>query len=152
DLSADYASMGFTTARRFDAEMVSTVLARLDGQCREFIAGPGTGSAEQTIEFSVEARYPHQIWEVEVPVRDAALGDPAHFARLVADVHATHRQLFAIDDPGSDIEFVTWRSRVWCRLRGCGEQRLHPDAGAGQTSSRRAAYFPGEGWVETSVE
>jgi N-methylhydantoinase A len=152
DLSADYACMGFTTARRFDAEMVGTVIAKLDGQCRQFIVGPGAGSAEQIIEFSVEARYPHQIWEVEVPVKHPELGDPSHLARLVTDFHATHKQLFAIDDSGSDIEFVTWRARVRCRLGGPAEQLLHLDVGAGRASGRRAAYFTGAGWVETRVE
>jgi N-methylhydantoinase A len=152
DLAAEYASMAFTTARRFDAEMVGTVIARLEAQCREFIAGPGAGSARQTIEFSVEARYPHQIWEVEVPIQDADLGDPAHFARLVTDFHATHKQLFAIDDTGSDIEFVTWRARVRCHLGGLAPQLLRLETGAGHASGRRAAYFTGIGWVETRVE
>ena len=44
-------------------------MAELEARCRAFIAGPGAASLEQHIELSVEARYPHQVWEIEVPLR-----------------------------------------------------------------------------------
>jgi len=152
ELSAEYARLAFTTARRFDAHRVNAVLRELDQQCHAFIAGPGAGSVEQTIEFAVEARYPHQIWEIEVPVRVSHLDEAGDLAGLIQDFHATHRQIFAIDDAGSDVEFVTWRARVHCRLHRDGEQPLRLDAGGDRVASRRRAYFPGAGWVDTRVE
>jgi N-methylhydantoinase A len=151
ELSAEYARMAFTTARRFDAHRVNAVLKELDQQCHMFIAGPGVGSVEQTIEFAVEARYPHQIWEIEVPVGVSHLDEAGDLASLIQDFHATHRQIFAIDDAGSDIEFVTWRARVHCRLHK-GEQPLRLDTGAERVTSCRRAYFPDTGWVDTRVE
>jgi N-methylhydantoinase A len=152
ELSAEYARLAFTTARRFDAPRVNAVLEELDQQCRVFIAGPGAGSVEQTIEFAVEARYPHQIWEIEVPVRATHLEQAGDLANLIRDFHAAHRQIFAIDDAGSDVEFVTWRARVRCRLDRGGEQPLRFHAGAGRAAGRRRVYFPDAGWVDTRVE
>ena len=54
--------------RDFDYDGVNGVLARARAPRRSaFIDGPGAGASRAAIEFSVEARYPHQIWELEVP-------------------------------------------------------------------------------------
>jgi N-methylhydantoinase A len=152
DLGTEFARLAFTTARKFDAQRIDGVLAELDAFCGEFMAGPGAGSDVQSREFSVEARYPHQVWEIEVPVRAWRMGTPGALAALVADFHATHRQIFAIDDPGSDIEFVTWRARVNCRLRQSSEQALRFEPRSGRAPARRRAYFPELGWIEARVE
>jgi len=152
DLGTEFARLAFTTARRFDAERINAVLAELESHCAEFMAGPGAGSDEQRLEFSVEARYPHQIWEIEVPVRASRLATPEDLARLAADFHATHRQIFAVDDPGSDIEFVTWRARINCRIRQSSGKPPHFEARAGRAPVRRRAYFPEIGWIEARVE
>ncbi len=152
DLTADYARMAFTTARNFDAARVDEVLEELERRCRSFIAGPGEGSHEQTIEFVVEARYPHQIWEIEVPVKHSRFAEPAALDELTDRFHAVHREIFAIEDRGSDVEFVTWRARVRCRLRDSdasfnGVAR----SGTGERRTRRA-YFAGHGWSNVAVE
>ncbi len=152
DLGTEFARLSFTTARKFDAKRIDGILAELDRCCGEFMVGPGAGSDAQSREFSVEARYPHQVWEIEVPVRTLRFGTPGDLAALVADFHATHRQIFAIDDPGSDIEFVTWRARVNCRLRQSGEQSLDFESRTKRAPTRRRAYFPDIGWIEARVE
>ena len=152
DLGSEFARMAFTTARRFDAERINAILAELDGCCREFMAGPGAGSDEQQRDFSVEARYPHQIWEIEVPVRASRLTTPADLARLVADFHAAHKQIFAVDDPGSDIEFVTWRARVNCRLSQSSAKARRFESKSRRPPARRRAFFPAIGWIEAKVE
>ena len=72
ELAAEYSRMAFATSERFDAAAINAVLAGLEEQCRAFIEGPGEGSLEQRIDYTVEARYPHQIWEIEVPLRATA--------------------------------------------------------------------------------
>jgi len=152
DLGTEFARLAFTTARKFDAERIAATLAELDGFCTEFAAGPGAGSEVESREFSVEARYPNQVWEIEVPVRRPQLRSPDDIACLVADFHATHRQIFAVDDPGSDIEFVTWRARINCRLHQARGWELSFEPRATRTISRRRAYFRELGWVEAGVE
>ena len=85
-----------------DFDAVNAVLADLEDQCRAFIDGPGAGSLDQTVEFSVEARYAHQIWEIEVPLRVNRFASDADVTWLKEDFHATHREIFAIDDPESE--------------------------------------------------
>ena len=151
DLSAEYSRMAFATSDRFDADAINAVLADLEQQCREFIAGPGEGSLEQRIDYTVEARYPHQIWEIEVPLAAGRFRGPEDLRALVASFHATHKQIFEISDPQSEIELVTWRARVRCRLRERGTGRLVGNAPEAQIGGTRRVYFADGGWVEATV-
>jgi N-methylhydantoinase A len=151
ELSAEYGRMAFATSERFEAEAINAVLASLEEQCRAFIEGPGAGSLEQRIDYTVEARYPHQIWEIEVPLRVDRFRGGTDLQALVADFHDTHKQIFEISDPGSAIELVTWRARVRCRLRAGGSGRLVAGAPEARLESGRQVYFAAAGWVEAAV-
>jgi N-methylhydantoinase A len=151
DLAAEYGRMAFATSGRFDAEVVNAVLEGLEEQCRAFIEGPGEGSLGQRIDWTVEARYPHQIWEIEVPLRASRFRTGDDLRTLVADFHGAHRQMFAISDPGSEIELVTWRARVRCRLREGGAGRLVAGAADARIEGRRQVYFATAGWLEAAV-
>ena len=102
DLSAEYAHDELHHQRAVrDRDGQRRCWPSSTARCQAFIDGPGAGALEQTIEYAVEARYPHQIWEIEVPLRRRA-GSPAPttWPALVADFHAAHHELFAISDPG----------------------------------------------------
>lgn len=150
DLATEFSQLHLTTASRFDRVGVDAVLADLEERCRRFAAGLGARARASTVDFSVEARYARQIWEIEVPLRGSRLGGPAELERLIDDVHATHREIFAIDDPGSDVEFVMWRARVRCPLRASEVGRAVESAPA-RGGSSRPAYFEGLGRVSAAV-
>jgi N-methylhydantoinase A len=151
DLSAEHARMAFTTSDRFDFETVNAILADLEEKCRAFITGPGAGSLEQTIEYAVEARYPHQIWEIELPLRSGRFATEQDVRQLVADFHRAHKEIFEISDPNSEIEAVTWRARVACRLRDAAPGRLVESPSHAEIGGTRRVYFAGTGWVEATV-
>jgi N-methylhydantoinase A len=150
DLAAEFSHLHVTTASRFDRAGVNAVLATLEERCHLFAAGPGARARATAIDFSVEARYARQIWEIEVPLRGSRVAGPADLEQLIGDVHATHRELFAIDDPGSEIEFVMWRARARCTLRASEVGRAVESAPATRRSSR-PAYFAGLGRVSAAV-
>lgn len=153
ELASEQARMLFVTSGRFDFEAVNAVLAELEAQCEAFIAGPGDGAARSTIELSVEARYPHQIWEIDVPLRARRFADEAAVRDLVADFHTAHHALFEITDPNSEIEIVTWRARVSCRLRDTARVgRLAIAGEKAAIAARRRIYFAETGWVDAEVE
>ena len=143
DLTADFATTLTTTTAAFDADAAGAALAGLRARCDEFAAAAGVPGE---IELSAEARYPHQIWELELPVRE-----PLSAETLRRDFHALHEEVFAISDPGSEVELVAWRARVRCRI-GSGEPgRLEQDAAPRSGAPTRRAYFTGRGFVETAV-
>jgi N-methylhydantoinase A len=118
------------------------VLGQLRNRCQAFVDGPGAGAIESSIEFSVEARYAGQVWEIEVPLATTNFEDPADLSRLIKDFHATHQEIFAINDPDSIVEMVGWTSSVSCRLRKNIGSRLREIEAKSITKSREI-YFDG---------
>ncbi|WP_027134139.1 hydantoinase/oxoprolinase family protein [Geminicoccus roseus] len=151
ELSSDYAQMLFTVSDRFPFEQVNEVLSELERRCKAFADGPGEGALEVVTEFSVEARYPHQIWEIEVPMASGRISSQTELDALKQAFHDTHKSIFEISDPHSEVEFVTWRAKVSCRLRESGSGRLPSPKGAGPMMHRRQIYFAATGWVDAPV-
>ncbi len=152
DLHAEYAELLVTASGDFAADRVAALLDRLEARCRAFAAGPGQDALESRIELLVEARYPHQIWELEVPLRPRAPGTAPDPAAITADFHDVHGRIFAVADRASGIEMVSWRARVRCRLRTAGTARLVPCAEcAAPLVGRRRAWLAGLGWLEVPI-
>jgi N-methylhydantoinase A len=150
ELSRSFELVGQTTSLDFDHERVGSVLEQLEGRCREFIEGPGAGSISQSLEFSVEARYPHQVWELEVPMRGSRVGAAEDLKRLCEDFHAVHRDVFAIAEEGSMIEFESWHARVRCALRPPSLPEVLA-GGDGRPAGRRQIFLPEAGEVAADV-
>ncbi len=152
DLSGEFSRTCLTTTGDFDFEAVNGALSQLADDCERFDDGPGAEAVETSIESSVEARYVGQTWEIDVPVRGTRFGSPADVERLREDFHAAHAELFAVHDPDSEIELVTWHARVSCRLREVSVPKFAPAAtGPRESNGRRSAYFAGEGMVDTTI-
>jgi N-methylhydantoinase A len=151
ELSSDHAQMVFCASDRFPFGKVAGVLDDLKAKCRAFAEGPGEGAVEVVTEISVEARYPHQIWEIEVPLARGEIAGPDDLATLKAGFHDLHKTIFEINDPTSEVEFVTWRAKVSCRLREGVAGRL-PEAASEQCgSSQRRIYFSDSGWIDAPI-
>ncbi len=151
DLTAQFHATLFTRSSEFDYVRVNAVLDALEAQASAFIAGPGQGSSEQAVTFWAEARYPEQVWELEVKLPRPRFAGAADVAALVDAFHATHEEVFAIRDANSGIEIVGWSVSVACRIRS--------DAGGGVVAApsaladegTRSAFFPGHGRLATPV-
>ncbi|MGH6954294.1 MAG: hydantoinase/oxoprolinase family protein, partial [Alphaproteobacteria bacterium] len=151
DLSTEYSATCFTTSRAFDYDAVNHVLAALEAKCRRFLDGRALEGLPRTVEFSAEGRYPHQVWEIEVPLAKSRFDSPDDVARLVADLHAMHKELFAISDDDSHVEIVTWRAKARCALPRIDGARVIEPASAGRERWSRRAYFPATGFVDAAV-
>jgi N-methylhydantoinase A len=151
DLRSEFAATFPATTATINTAAATAVIAGLVARCEEFARGPGSGAVDVAIDVVAEARYPSQNWEIDVPLPGAALGTPEDVARFRDAFHATHRELFAIDDPASEVEVVGLRARVSCRLvePAAPEPELLPRAaGAPRT---RSAWFRGHGSVDATV-
>ena len=105
----------------------------------------GAGSIRSEINFSVEARYQEQVWEIEVPLARPEFTSDDDVAALVESFHDTHDALFAVRDTGSDVEVLTWVAQVSLRPagRGCPETAFR--AGAEWRGRHTQSLFPGPG-------
>jgi N-methylhydantoinase A len=116
DLSRSFEAPFHASDAAFDFDAVNGVLGGLERRARAFIDGPGRDAVMSTIEFSVEARYPHQVWELEVPLRSNRIDDPRALKALRDDFHAVHREVFGVADETSAVEFQSWHARARCQL------------------------------------
>ena len=151
ELRAEYSGTLYTSTGGFDFNGVNALLEALESKCRTFIAGPGAGSLEQAVEFTAEARYPSQIWEIEVPLRDDRIEDAQALAGFVEDFHKTHEALFTFADSESTIETVGWRANVRCRLRDGVTLSVDGAANGPEIAGHRSVHFPDTGFVEARV-
>jgi N-methylhydantoinase A len=149
ELKRDYSSTNFMMSTVFNFDGANIILSDLEKRCNAFAAESGSDSVE--ISYSVEARYPDQVWEIEVPLRKNCINNASDLADLVHDFHGVHRDLFAIDDPASAIEIISWRAEVSCKLHEDTALVAEYGSVAKDTVSKRRAYFQSEGWVEASV-
>jgi N-methylhydantoinase A len=151
DLSSEYAAMLHTTSAAFDYTGANAVLADLVNRCREFIDGSGAGSHEQAIELNVEARYPSQNWELPVPLRVDRFETRDQVEQLRTDFHNVHKDVFEVADWDSEIEVVSFRARVSCRLRHEAVPTLQTLNGHRNVARSRRAHFAGIGLAEAPV-
>jgi N-methylhydantoinase A len=150
DLTHEYRATFFTTSNEFDIAGVNELLGDLRRQCQTFIEGPGVGAESHNIEFTVEARYASQVWEIEVPLNQSTFTTPDQLNELAEDFHAAHEQIFAIRDPGSVIEFVGWTATARCRVRAGDDGRLHTSA-TRSVAGTRTVYFVGVGEIAATL-
>ena len=152
DLTREYTELLFTTNAHFDFARVNQTLETLRSKCLGFIDGPGANSVDQSIEYFVEGRYLHQVWEIDVPLRGDRFESDQDVDTLTRDFNKVHEEIFAFQDPDSEIELVSWRARVRCQLR---ESAVGPmdrtSSDAGLAHSVREAYFGDRGTLEADV-
>jgi N-methylhydantoinase A len=150
DLVAHYQAMLHTTTDRFDFAAVNALLDRLRTQCEEFHRQTGAGTELIGIDWSVEARYPDQAWEIEVPLRTGRFDSAADVKALRADFHRVHEETFAVSDETSEVEIVGWNAAVRCRITSQKRGSMRTQ-GTGDVGAARQTYFKGSGWVETQI-
>ncbi len=153
DLTAEYRATHFALSNSFDPAAANGVLEGLEKKCREFVRGAGSVSRSHTFEFAVEARYRNQVWEIEVPLTAARFSEAKNLAAFIERFHRLHEQIFAIADPDSEIEILTWIGRVRCSLR---EKQFNgrlrkSKRDAGKQKSTRQVFFSSNGLCEVPV-
>lgn len=150
ELMSQHRATLVTTSDDFQLSSVSSVLNELGDQCRKFIEGPGSGAVESRIEFFTEARYPHQITELEINVPYSQELSPKTVKQLELTFHEAHLEVFAINDPDSPVEFVSWGARARCRVRKSGDLDILSVAGV-ETRPCRQLFFSSTGYVSAPV-
>ena len=149
DMMSDFAVTHFSTTEHFDYSGVETALASLERKCRDFAATYGTGALDDRIEFWVEARYRHQVWEIECPLQTSRLSGRRELEQLIEAFHKAHETIFSFRDESSPIEFVVWHATARCRLKDANNLRLATAGASDKGGGTRKCYFAREGWVAT---
>ncbi|MFT4036181.1 MAG: hydantoinase/oxoprolinase family protein [Patulibacter sp.] len=151
DLVADFAATLPTSTASFATAEVNEILNGLKGQCDQFIDGAAADAIGTTVEFSVEARYPQQIWDLEVPISTPQFATPDDIEGLRAAFHRVHTDVLGIADEGSAVETTTWRAKVRCQLGELEQATAGVAVLERATTETRELYFGGDGFVEATI-
>jgi N-methylhydantoinase A len=130
-----------------DPSVISAILDQLAGAAARFLATSGDAT-RNGIDYWVEARYPQQTWEIEVPLAWPTADRRADIATLVEDFHRAHRSLYAVADPASPVEFIAWRVRASTSLAETGHARLRSATKHAERAHRRVWLG---GWKDVAV-
>lgn len=150
-ISDNYAELCVTTSQAFDRTAVNTALERLASRCKTFLA-KAEGVVASSIEFSVEARYAQQIWEIKLPLSIERFETAGDLDQVCAQFHRLHVEIFAFDDPQAEIEFINWRAAVSGQIRDRPLGSVAATTGtAVATNGRRFATFANGGRIEVPV-
>jgi N-methylhydantoinase A len=136
----------------FDVGSVNAVLGRLQTRCDEFLAGPAASAISSAVELFAEARYPDQVWELEVPLTHKAFHSDDDVARLRSDFHAAHRDSFAVADEASSIEVITWGARAIGRIKDqfAARKEMQPSSLEQAIPSWRQVFLGGA-WLDGAI-
>jgi N-methylhydantoinase A len=149
DLVTDVAASHATDTRSMDVAAVTDVLQTLDDQIGAFLARVSTGGGAIERQFSVDARYRFQVWDLDVPLGGNGSIPTVEPAALEQAFHDVHERVFGVREDGQLVECATWRARGRAVL---GAPPVAPAPTAVRDLAPRAeapAYFPGLGPAPT---
>jgi N-methylhydantoinase A len=150
DIVAEFSISQRADTNRFDPDSVNRGLARLQEEIDELFDRLGTPAEDRGCEFFVEARYPYQVWELEVPLHAGRFEGPEDVERMTEDFHRVHERVFAVAEPGQYIECIYWKGRATARLLKPAPPRLDGRAdGPPRPLAVRAAWFGELGAIDT---
>jgi N-methylhydantoinase A len=112
----------FTVSRRvhtgdFDFDAVNSTLAQLDTQLDEFFDRMAVAPEARIKDYIVEARYPYQVWELDVPLASGRFDGPDDVEAMVSAFHDVHERVFAVKEAGQRIECLYWKGRARVTLQ-----------------------------------
>lgn len=112
DIVVEEAASFVTSSDRFDIAGVNRTLEELTARVEAFRMGLGDRASSYRIEYTTDARYPAQVWELETPMTSGKIAGEADLAALVETFHQVHERVFAVRDAESPVEMVNWNARL----------------------------------------
>ena len=150
DIVSEFSVSRYAETRTLDLEAINDALRQAEQQADKFLARlediPTAGVRK---EYSVEARYQRQVWELSVPLPGPRIRSRKDVEDIEQAFHRVHQRIFAVHEPGQYLECLTWTIRAVAEME-------NPPMVAGQRPARTAepaeiapAYFRGVGSIAT---
>ncbi|MER9236427.1 hydantoinase/oxoprolinase family protein [Mesorhizobium sp. M0622] len=119
DVTSEVSATFYATTREFPFDDINRVLERLrDSLSLTARQLQQRGLEESRVEYRVEARYPSQTWELEVPLAVVRFKDASDVDGLREAFHRVHERIFAVKEEGQEVECLLWRARLIAPLNG----------------------------------
>lgn len=141
-----------TATREFAFDDVNAALAGLDAALDSFAAGlRARGFQRFETAHAVEAHYPYQVWDVEVPLARGRFDGAADVEALAEAFHGIHERVFAVAERGQQVECVNWKARLTVPLDRPPLRPVDAPPGTPAPHHLRRAYFDGPGELDVPI-
>jgi N-methylhydantoinase A len=137
-----------TRSDTFDFDVMNAVLAELKAESKTYLEHMGIPPEDRRVEFTVEARYPGQIWQITLPLTVETFAAETDVAAMVEDFHALHERLYSVRSPCDPVEIVEINARAVGQLPEVPLPDMKPAGETAQPSGYRSAYFRELGRVD----
>lgn len=151
NIVSEFTQSRFAYTGDFPYDAVNRVLSEITASMERFEAElRERGLTRFAREYFVEARYPYQVWELDVPLPKGRFDGQAELDAMIEAFHREHERVFAVKEPGQQVECVYWRGRLTATLDGPPLRRAATSRAAAPVAhSRQAIFFAGHREVET---
>ncbi|MGA7397083.1 MAG: hydantoinase/oxoprolinase family protein [Solirubrobacterales bacterium] len=152
DIVIEQGRGAYCASDSFDFELVNAALTEIDDALEPFATGLAkNGVTEQKVERTVEARYAHQVWSLDIPLAPARFESQEQVEELVQTFHEAHERVFAVSEPGQTIELVHFVGRLTAEPDKPPRGAARPDSVEATEPETRSAQFRGHGSLEVPV-
>jgi N-methylhydantoinase A len=137
---------------KFDIEEVNEIINDLKNDCQEFFKRIDAENSAQSISLHTEARYPNQVWEIEIDVPDSGITE-SNKKYLEERFHDRHNEIYGFESREQEIEFLYWRAEA---IENNKIDYIQKISESNQTSvddiedEKRSLYFGGTS-LQTSI-
>ena len=154
DLIAEFSTSHFTSSGDFDAHGINETLSGLTRTLSDF-----TSELEARLEISdienefvVDARYRHQVWELQIPMNGERFDSERDVVALAKDFSRLHKRVFGFEQT-DEVEFVNWKARRTARLGQPPATHRSPQTRVSDvtTLDHRSAYYGSEGYERVPI-
>lgn len=151
DIVAETSRTMLATTAAWDTDAVHEVLnsmeAELETEARRL---DRHGLTHHRYDFHVSARYPSQTWELDLAL-DWSPERKVTPKELIDDFHREHERAFAVAQPGSDVECLSWHARLITSLDGPRPRGTGTSTPADQMPPARTAEAVFDGTTTTAL-
>jgi len=154
DVRCSFAKSFFTDSLHFDYGGVNKVLRELEVQAKKYLAKMNVSGKNGRIEFTTEVRYPAQVYQLTLDLRNEQIESEQDLALTVRDFHDLHEKVYSVRNPEDYVEFVEWGALAVGSLAKVSmkEQLESMEDSSSAVKEKRPAYFvEGKDFVETTV-
>ncbi|MGE0007576.1 MAG: hydantoinase/oxoprolinase family protein [Parvibaculaceae bacterium] len=115
DIKSGFSRSFAASSAGFDFAGVNATLAALAKEARDYLERMRVPAGDRLVEFSVEARYRGQVWQLSLALPRGEIADAAMLAQVLEAFHQLHEKVYFVRsrDP---VEFTEWSAMAVGRL------------------------------------
>jgi N-methylhydantoinase A len=150
DLKRDYVQTLFITADIADPAAVEAAFVVLESKGAAMLDRAGVAPERRRFERSVDARYPRQSYELQVPVPPGAV-DTASLEKVAESFHARHLKTYGHQNRDETVQLVNVRVAAIGAIPPLLVRSKTSPQGTNPVKSEREVWFRGTGAIGAMI-